>query len=242
LDAINSRVEAVRQGLATEEQLETQRYEAAKSALVERLEATEGFEEEFRKLSEENEKQHQERLTEIRDREEARRLGVAKVYRKLDLDATQYALSNLAALQEVHSRKAFEVGKAAAIAETLIHTYSSAQKTYDALASANVYVAAAAAAAVTVAGLARAEQIRSTRFGGGGGGGGGGAALPGADSGTPIAVEPANRGVPAQPPRNVTIVIESNDGQLFTSEQVRKLIDQINQESEYGATITVQRG
>lgn len=80
------------------------------------------------------------------------------------------ALSDLSTLMNSHSRKAFEVGKAAAIAQTVIDTYLGAQKAFSSLADIPIVGPAlgiAAAAAAIASGMARVQAINSTEFGGG---------------------------------------------------------------------------
>ncbi len=80
----------------------------------------------------------------------------------------QNALGDLATLMNTQSRKAFEVGKTAAIAQTIISTYSSAQKSYDSMAGipyVGPVLGAAAAAAAIAAGIARVQAISKTQFG-----------------------------------------------------------------------------
>lgn len=72
-------------------------------------------------------------------------------------------LSALASLQSSGNRTFFEIGKAAAIAQTLIDIPLAAQKAYTSLAAFPPLAAAAAAAAV-IAGTARLNQIRSTNM------------------------------------------------------------------------------
>ncbi len=79
-------------------------------------------------------------------------------------------MENLFVATGSHSRSMFEIMKAAAISQTVIDTYSSAQAAYKSLAGIPVVgpgLAIAAAASAIAAGLARVAQIRSTPFGGG---------------------------------------------------------------------------
>jgi len=79
-------------------------------------------------------------------------------------------MENLFVATSSNSRSMFEVMKAAAISQTVIDTYSSAQAAYKSLAGIPVVgpgLAIAAAASAIAAGLARVAQIRSTPFGGG---------------------------------------------------------------------------
>ena len=84
-------------------------------------------------------------------------------------------LGDMAVLMESENRKMFEVGKAAAIASTIISTAESAQKSYNSLSSIPLVGPAlgfAAAASAVAAGQMRLQQIKSTTMGGGGSAGG----------------------------------------------------------------------
>lgn len=79
-------------------------------------------------------------------------------------------MENLVVATGSNNRSMFEIMKAAAISQTVIDTYSSAQAAYKSLAGIPVVgpgLAVAAAASAIAAGLARVSQIRSTPFGGG---------------------------------------------------------------------------
>jgi hypothetical protein len=92
-------------------------------------------------------------------------------------------VANLAELfagqNEKQQRKAFQIQKAANIAQATIDTYSSAVASYNSLAGIKVVgpvLGAAAAAAATTAGLLNIKNIAKTEFTGASGGIGGGAA------------------------------------------------------------------
>lgn len=96
------------------------------------------------------------------------------------LAAGQQFLSDLSTLTQSENRKAFEVGKAAAIAEAGVNTFLAATKAYQALAGIPVVgpgLGAAAAAAAIAAGVINIQKIRAMQFGGSGAGAG--AAVPG---------------------------------------------------------------
>lgn len=80
---------------------------------------------------------------------------------------SQAGLAALASIQYTGSREAFEIGKAASIAQALVSIPSTAIKAYESLAGIPFVgpgLGAAAAAAAVVAGTARINQIRSTKF------------------------------------------------------------------------------
>lgn len=100
--------------------------------------------------------------------------------------------NNLISLMSGRSKTMFNIGKAAAISQTVLSTYEGAQKAYASLAGIPIIGPAlgiAAAGAAIAAGAARVSAIRSQSFGGSGsvsnvGGGGGGIATGGGFSGS----------------------------------------------------------
>ena len=83
---------------------------------------------------------------------------------QLQLQAASTLFGQLATLSSSHNKKIAAIGKAAAIAQTIINTYQSATEAYAAMASIPYIGPAlgiAAAAAAIAAGLANVAQIRS---------------------------------------------------------------------------------
>jgi Skp family chaperone for outer membrane proteins len=111
--------------------------------------------------------QYETEKTRLLDEETKKRFGISQVYRQLDLASASAFMGQMATMMSSKSRAAFEVGKVAAIAETIIQTYRGAQGAFAAFAKIHPALGYAAAAAATVAGLARVQQIRATQFGGG---------------------------------------------------------------------------
>ena len=121
------------------------------------------------RLVQRNEKQK----TAIEDAEIKKRYGIAKVYRRFDLNSAGFFADQMGTLMQTKSRKLFEIGKAAAIAGAIIDSYKAATGAYAALASitgVGPVLGAAAAAAALAVGFARVSAIKSTSFGSGGGG------------------------------------------------------------------------
>lgn len=113
------------------------------------------------------------------DEEEAKRQAAQQ--KKIDtVKQTLTVISNLAALfangSEKQQKQAFEIQKAASIAQATIDTYTSAVSAYKSLAGVPVVgpaLGVAAAAAAIGAGLMNIKKIASTKFEAAGGGGGG---------------------------------------------------------------------
>lgn len=153
---------------ASETEAEMLRYQAKKDMLAEYLESAGLSEEEARIKREALEAEHQERMAQI-DRKAS----------DLKMTHTKKALGDLSGLMNTHSRKLFEIGKAAAIANALI---SAKESVVDAWKWGNKVggppLGAAFAAAAAAAQAANISAIASTNFRGGGGvGGGGGGAV-----------------------------------------------------------------
>ena len=109
----------------------------------------------------------EERLRDIKER------TAAELQMRREADSAMMAsLSQLSSFQGSENERAFNIGKAAAIAETTIQTYKGAQGAASALAPIPIVgpaLAVAAATAFTAAGVARVKKIASTKYGGKGG-------------------------------------------------------------------------
>jgi len=98
------------------------------------------------------------------DTEKAKRDFEKKTTAQKFTSAAQ-GMDALVELQSVKSKEAFAVGKAAAIAQTLLSIPESAQKAYSSLAGIPIVgpaLGAVAAAAAVISGIARLNQIKST--------------------------------------------------------------------------------
>lgn len=108
--------------------------------------------------------------TKIIDEETKRRFGISNVYRQLDLQSASGFFGAMSGLMNSQSRTAFQIGKAAAISQTIIDTYRAAQGAFASLAPIpfiGPVLGAAAAAAAIISGMARVQSIKSQQFGGG---------------------------------------------------------------------------
>jgi hypothetical protein len=141
----------------------------------------------------------------------------------------QGVLGDISTLMNTESRKLFEVGKAAAIANAIIDTHAGMSK---ALAQGGFY-GIAMAAAVAAKGFASVSAIRSQQFGSGGGGGGAASATEAVNAAsTPVG---GNRGT-GSPTANTVIHLQ---GEFFSQGMVRGLIDQLNEANRDGGRITL---
>lgn len=179
----------------------------------------------------------QEILTEVERKNSQERARLAEQEAAAREAALGGALANLAVLMQSESKKMFKIGKAAAIAQTLVSTYTGAQESYAALAGIPVVgpaLGTAAAAAAIAAGFVRLQAIKAQQFGGGaarsGAAAGGGVAAPQVGS----ASAGGAGGLGAQ-----TIGVTGIDpNQLFRGDQI---IDLINTAQENGARLVIQQ-
>lgn len=167
-------------------------------------------------------------------------------YQKLSLDSMGAFFGMAKGLMNSHSRAAFEIGKASAVAETVINTYKSATAAYSAMASipyVGPALGIAAAAAAIASGMAQVSAIQSTSFGSGGAGGGSyGGATSSANGGQATPNYPAAPALPvnaraAQAPTVVNIHMPSSG--VFDAPTVRTLIEQIKEQVGDGVNINI---
>jgi hypothetical protein len=164
------------------------------------------------------------------------------------LDVMQGFFGQMSVLMQSSNRKMFEIGKASAIAETVINTYKAATAAYSSLAGIPIVgpaLGAAAAGAAVVAGLANVKKIQSTQFGSGGAVGGMGAGGPGTTAGGGNGVGGApdpGQGPGAAAPQISRQVNVTLQGDVFSAAQVRALISQINAATDDNTTLKTQVG
>lgn len=134
-----------------------------------------------------------------------------------------------------HSRKMFELTKAARLAEAAIllpSTVMEAARAGTAIGGWPLGLAMGAAAAASQ--LANLRTIQSASFGGGGGGGSSG--------GGSVPSMPSSQGQQEQAPlqqRFVNIGLSGSDNTMYTKDSVRELIKRLNEEVKDGAVLRV---
>lgn len=151
-----------------------------------------------------------------------------------ETDAVAGMFGNLSSLMQTENKRMFEIGKTAAKAQTIVSTYSSAQKAYESLAGIPIVgpgLGAAAAAAAVIAGGVRLQAINATSFGSGSVSAGGGATATPAASGAAAAA-------PAEPERVVRLE-QFDPNALFTGETVTNLANQLVELQEDGYRLMV---
>lgn len=213
------RLKAFQERYASEAELSLQQYQADAEMLVQAKNQELITQEQFNDAVEQSYADHEQRLSDIKKREEQARLNMAKS-----------TFDNLAMLMNTNSKKMFKIGKAAAIASSIIDTYQAITKTMAATPYPwNIPLAAAQAAA----GFAQVQNIKKQQFGQAG------------NPSTFVGGQPAIRTTPAgaggaQSPggqaggSNVNINLV---GQSFGRDQVLGLIGAINEAVGDGVTL-----
>jgi hypothetical protein len=135
-----------------------------------------------------------------------------------------------------HSRKMFELQKAAKLAEAAINLPSSVMKAYEfGVGIGGLIVGAAFGAAALSAQLSQLRAIQSATFGGGSSSGGGGVSAPSVGSvggGQEQQQQPLTQ-------RFVNINLSGSDNSMYSKGAVRDLITRINEEVKDGAVLRV---
>lgn len=168
---MQGRLDALRESFATEYELLSEKYGLEQELLSQSLEAKLLTQNEYNQLMAESEAAYQSSITELEQKGADARKAVAQAEARAKMQVIGGALSDLSTLMNSESRKMFEIGKAAAIGNTVMSTVQSAQSAYAAMAGIPIVGPALGIAAATAAGLAgmqRVQAIRSQSFGGGG--------------------------------------------------------------------------
>lgn len=218
------RVEALRQALATETELETQRYEDQLVANLDFYEQRLISQQEFYDNMERIEDGHQDRMNSIRQKG----MNAAQRFSAMSWHAqTSTALGELASLMagvQATNKKLFYIQKLGAISMALVNTYQGVSKS---LASYPWPLAGVMAAAHLIAGLAMVMRIKGTSYGGGGGGG---SIPPPSTAGAPT----AGTGGGGSQLQDVRITLDMEDEGLYSGAQVRNIMSRIGNELANG--------
>jgi len=219
----------LRDYLASEKEAEVMAHQRRMEWLTEARNSELVTEQEYRKLKEEAERQHQAELTKIAndglsDREKFNR-------KSMDAQVGQVAnsLQNMTASVARENKAMFAINKAAGIANAVVNTYQGVTKS---LSAYPMPLAGAMAAAHLAAGMAQVSQIKSQSFSSGGSAGGGSVGTSAATSAAQNAPAP-----PTQQGSDQTFTVRGlQSGDLFTGETMRELLENIEEASEDGRT------
>ena len=184
-------------------------------------------------LREEVELAHWERIGEIRQRANDKAVALERAKNAALQAAQNNFFNNLAGLMNTQSRKLFEVGKVAAIAQAGVKTHLAVIEAWEAGMSTGgpwaPFVAAAYAAAAAINGANLINNIRSQEFGGGG-------STPRAPSqgASNISPQGAGGGSTSTGGTSEPATILHLYGDTFGADQIRDLFGKINEERKNG--------
>jgi hypothetical protein len=227
--ALQARLEALRKASMSEIEIKNQQYALDQEALILALENEMLTREEYNLLAQDSAMRHQQALTDIDQQAADARAQIAEMERRQKIQGMQTMFGNLAQLMNTGSRKLFEIGKTAAIANAVVSAYDGISKT---LAAYPYPFNMGMAAAHGVAAFAQVSAIKSQSFSKGAGAGmnfqGGQPSMP---TGGQVG--------PQQPARNVSI---SLTGDNFGAGGIRGLIREIGEQLGDGFNFSVTGG
>jgi hypothetical protein len=172
-DAVQKRLDKLRDQFRSEDELQFQHRERQLEALQEFEEKKRITDEEAKLLREEIEQAHWERIGEIHKEASDRAVALEQAKNAALRQAAQSFMANLAGLMNTESRKIFEIGKLAAIGQAAYKGSLAVMDAWEAgMSVGGPFAPAIAAAYATAAGLNAANlinNIRNQQFGGGGG-------------------------------------------------------------------------
>jgi hypothetical protein len=228
-------IEALKESLLSEEEAQREAHTRKLALLIEANEnylITDG---EMMAIREEMERQHQEKLAQIKKRSMT---DLEKFNKKSWQEQTQTILSEFTALTAgaaQQSRTLFNINKAAGIATAIMNAYIGISRTLGAYPFPwNI----AMAAAHGVAAFAQVQSIRSQQFNGGGAGSA--PSLAGSTAAAPVT--PVTSGAPAvlgnqSQQRAPMQVIVNVQGRSITRDQLEEIFDGLNELNEDGMPV-----
>lgn len=181
--------------------------------------------------------EHATKLAAIENAAAEQRDAMEAMRRKNMIDASGQFFGNMSTLMNSGSRKLFEIGKVAAIANAVVAGTEAAVHSFNfgAKLGGPVLGGAMAAASLLATGV-QIQSIRAQQFGGGSGNGSasGAASATAAVNAASTPVQPAGA---AGAPSSFTVA-GLDPGALFTGAQVRSLMTRMNEESRTGSKLT----
>jgi hypothetical protein len=237
IEQTEQRLEIIREGFLTEDEIAREKLEADLEALQQGFELKLLAEEDYllQRAMLEEKYMHEAagRAQELADKE----IMLEKQKQAAKLSAASSAFGNLSSLMNTENRKLFEIGKAAAIAQATIDGYQAIQSAYAGglkISGGNPAVGAAFAATAGIATAVQIAGIASTQFGSKGGvtAGAPGGSTPSGMTGTnPISAQ--------EPQRTMIVQGDFDSASLFSGDNVRRIIDGISEAQQDGYRVVI---
>ena len=218
-DQIERDLETLREGFMTQEELQIESYARQQEILQQALDQRLITQQEYSSLMEQSQRAHVDAMNAI----DNARISAA-------LSGFAGMFGDLSSLMNSENRKLFQIGKASAIAEAVVSGYRSAVEAWEkGMSIGGPPVAAAFTAASLAKTGALISKISSQSYGGGGAQAnvGGGGAVAASAAGGMVAGGGTSRNV----------AIQLTGGDMFSRDQVIRLINAINESVEDGAIV-----
>ena len=233
-DKLEKRLEFIREANMSERELTLEKFALENEDLNTALENELITKQEWADQAAAQKQREEDKLTSIEDKASDARKKLAAIEADFKKKALGDALSAMSTLMNSESRKMFEIGKAAALAQAVVDGYAAITGAYKVGASIGGPVLGAAyGAAAGLATFQQIQKIRSASFSGGGGGGGSG----GGGGGGSVTQGINNQSEPVKPPTETMVANLNIQGQNFDRRTVIGLVEQINDLQEDGMRI-----
>ena len=230
-DKLEKRLEFIREANMSERELTLEKFALENEDLNTALENELITKQEWADQAAAQKQREEDKLTSIEDKASDARKKLAAIEADFKKKALGDALSAMSTLMNSESRKMFEIGKAAALAQAVVDGYAAITGAYKVGASIGGPVLGAAyGAAAGLATFQQIQKIRSASFSGGGGGGGSG-------GGGSVTQGINNQSEPVKAPTETMVANLNITGQNFDRRTVIGLVEQINDLQEDGMRI-----
>ena len=233
-DKLEKRLEFIREANMSEREIQLEKFDLENEDLKKGLENELITKQEWADQAAGQKQREEDKLTSIEDKASDARKKLAATEAAFKKKALGDALSAMSTLMNSESRKMFEIGKAAALAQAVVDGYAAITGAYKVGASiGGPALGAAYGAAAGLATFQQIQKIRSASFSGGGGGGGSG----GGGGGGSVTQGINNQSEPVKPPTETMVANLNITGQNFDRRTVIGLVEQINDLQEDGMRI-----
>jgi hypothetical protein len=231
-EALDARIEAIRQNLMTEQQLKAEAFNTDLEAIRQKRDTDLANKQYYDNLEKNLQQQHYDELVGIAKDAADKEAEIERRKKQVKMQALSSTFSSLSSLMNTESKKLFAIGKAAAVANAVVDGYAAVQKT---MASVPYPFNIPLAAAQAVASAAQVKGIMSTKFGSAGTGQSfqGGQVVNNTSS-----VAGGQSSAPSEQ-RNISIALT---GSGFSGGDIRGLISAINEELGDGVTLSATGG
>lgn len=236
-EQLAKRLEVIRESNLTERELTLEKYAQQNEDLAAALEQELLTKEEWAEQSRMLKAREEADLTAIEEKASDERKKLADEEQKRKLQGFKSMFGDLSTLMNSESRKMFEIGKAASLAQAVVDGYAAITGAYKVGASiGGPALGAAFGAAAGAATFQQVQAIRNASFGSGGGSGGAGGAGGGSVTQN---INAQGEAVTGQVEQRQTLTVQGIDpNQMFSG---RQLVDIINQAQKDGALLQVDQ-